>query len=434
MTITVPQGLVAGESASVAIATRVRWSYTAPTLLIYWIISMFDKSNISLVMADPKFLDEMQLAGQSKLLGWLASSMFISYSLAAPLWGWAVTRYGPRTATMVSLVVWALTCFWSGLAASYGMLLASRVGLGVGEAACYPVTLALVANWFALRERGKATSYWWIGTMIGPMLTGLFVTALIVNFGWRGQFYVLGVLALVLPLPMVWFLVRDKPEQHPAVNAAEVDLIHAGAIEQNDDAPGRILRGVHSVWRNHRFWLMVLAISCNAIFFWGWSIWLPTYLRTARHFTFSMSGYLTFVIYGFAVATILIIGRVSDRLFRRAPFAGLGWFSAAIFLMAAAFAPDPTWSVVLMICALCAQQVGISCAEMLMHSVIGTADMGKSQGVRALVTQMTGALSPLMIGYILAYTSGGFIAPFAVLSVAVVISAGCMIALTREGY
>jgi sugar phosphate permease len=433
MTITVPQGL-ARSKTSAAAATGVRWTYIAPTLLVYWIISMFDKSNISLVIADPKFLDEMQLTGETKLLGWLASSMFISYSLAAPLWGWAVTRYGPRNATVVSLLIWALTCFWSGLAQSYGMLLASRVGLGIGEAACYPVTLALVANWFALRERGKATSFWWIGTMIGPMLTGLLVTGLILAVGWRGQFYALGILALVLPLPMVWFLIRDRPEQHPAVNTAEIDLVHAGAIEKNDDAPGRILKGVSSVWRNHRFWIMVLAISCNAIFFWGWSIWLPTYLRTARHFAFSTSGYLTFVIYGFAVLTILITGRVSDHVFRRAPFAGLGWASAAVLLMAAALAPSATWSVILMICALCAQQVGISCAEMLMHSVIGTADMGKSQGVRALVTQMTGAFSPVMIGYILALSGGGFVGAFAVLSIAVVISAGCMIALTREGF
>jgi ACS family glucarate transporter-like MFS transporter len=433
MAITAPQGL-ARDTAAIAAATRVRWTYIAPTLLVYWIISMFDKSNISLVINDPKFLSELALNDQPKLLGWLASSMFISYSLAAPIWGWAVTRYGPRNSIMASLIVWAATCFWSGVSESYGMLLTSRVGLGVGEAACYPVTLALVANWFALRERGKATSYWWIGTMIGPMLTGLLVTALIVNFGWRGQFYALGVLALILPLPMVWFLVRDKPQQHPAVNAAEVELVHSGAIEHNDDAPGRILKGVVSVWTNHRFWLMVLAISCNAIFFWGWSIWLPTYLRTARHFTFSTSGYLTFVIYGFAVVTILTVGRVSDRVFRRAPFAGLGWAAAAVFLMAAALAPDPTWSVALMICALCAQQVGISCAEMLMHSVISTADMAKSQGVRALVTQMTGALSPLMIGYILAYSGGSFIAPFAIISFAVVISAGCMIALTKEGF
>jgi sugar phosphate permease len=270
--------------------------------------------------------------------------------------------------------------------------------------------------------------------MIGPMLVGLVVTSLILWIGWRGQFFALGVLALIVPLPMVWFLVKDRPEQNPAVNAAERDLIHAGSIENNDDAPGRILKGVTSVWRNHRFWLMTIAISSNAIFFWGWSGWLPTYLRTERHFTFSTSGYLTFVIYGFAVATILIVGRVSDQVFRRAPFAGVGWASAAVFLMAAAFAPSATWSVVLMICALCAQQVGISCAEMLMHSVVGTADMGKSQGVRAFVTQMFGAFSPVMIGYMLEVTHGAFIVPFAFLAAAVVVSAGCMIALAREGF
>jgi hypothetical protein len=85
-----------------------------------------------------------------------------------------------------------------------------------------------------------------------------------------------------------------------------------------------------------------------------------------------------------------------------------------------------------MICALCAQQVGISCGEMLMHSVVGTEDMGKTQGVRAFITQMVGAFSPAMIGYLVAL-SGGFVGAFAVLAVAVVISAGCMIMLAREG-
>jgi MFS family permease len=434
MAMSIPERLSRNDAVAAAAASRVRWTSIAPTLLIIWIVSMFDKSNVSIVIANPGFLGEMHLAGQTKLLGWLVGSLFISYGLAAPLWGWAVTRYGPRNASVVGLALWGLTCFWSGLSHSYGMLLASRIGLGIGEAACYPITLALVANWFALRERGKATSYWWIGTMIGPMLTGLIVTTLILTVGWRGQFFAMGVLALILPLPMVLFLVRDKPEQHPAVNQAEVDFVNAGAIENNDDAPGRILKSAGAFWRNHRFWLMTIAISSNAIFFWGWSGWLPTYLRSARHFTFSMSGYLTFVIFGFAVVTILIIGRVSDSVFRRAPFAGLGWAAAAVFLMAAAFAPSAAWSVVLMICALCAQQVGISCAEMLMHSIVGTGEMGHSQGVRAFVTQMVGAFSPVMIGYLLALTHGSFLVPFGALATAVVISAGCMIALSKEGF
>lgn len=432
MMTSVPQDLARAGAAELAVPTRVRWNYVAPTLLIVWIMSMFDKSNLSLVIADPAFLKEMHLVNEKVMLGWLASSLFIAYGVFAPVWGWSVQRFGARRTAIASLVVWAMTCFWSGLAQSYGMLLASRAVLGAGEAACYPITLALVANWFALRERGKATSYWWIGTMIGPALTGLVVTTLIVWVGWRWQFHAMGILALLVPLPMVWFLVTDRPDQHPAVNAAEAELIKAGAIEKNEDAPGRILKTVDNVWTNYRFWLTTAAISANAIFWWGWSTWLPTYLRSVRHFAFSTSGYLTFVIFGFAVLTILIVGYFSDKVFRRAPLAGVGWALSAVLLMGAALAPSAGWSVVLMICALCSQQVGISCGEMLMHSVVGTEDMGKTQGVRAFCTQMFGAFSPAVIGYMVALT-GGFVGAFAVLAIAVIISAGCMVALAIEG-
>ena len=415
-------------------STNIRWTHVAPTLLVVWIVSMFDKSNMAIVMNDQTFLNELGLAGQQGRLGWLSSGLFLAYGIFAPLWGWVVDRIGARRACALSLVVWALSCFWSGVAANYDELLWSRVVLGAGEAALYPLTLALVANWFALKERGRATSFWWIGTMIGPMLVGLVITTLILAVGWRWQFHALGILALVLPLPMVWFLVADRPAQHPGANAAEVELVAQGAIEHNEDAPGRVLRSVENVWKNYRFWMAIIAISCNAIFFWGWSIWLPTYLRTARQFSFSTSGYLTFVIFGFAVATILTVGYLSDRIFRRAPFAGAGWALAAVFLMAAALAPSAAASVVLMICALCAQQVGISCAEMLMHSIVSAAGMAKAQGVRAFVTQIVGAISPAMIGYIVQATGGSFMGAFAVLALAVVISASCMVTLAREGF
>ena len=320
-----------------------------------------------------------------------------------------------------------------GLARSYDELLLSRIVLGAGEAALYPFTVALVANWFPLKERGRATSFWWIGTMIGPMLVGLVVTSLIVAAGWRFQFHAMGVLALVLPLPMVWFLVRDDVTRHPAVNAAEAALVADGALRNNADAPGLAARTSGSVWSNYRFWLATIAIGANAIFFWGWSFWLPTYLRTVRGFSFSVSGYLTFVIFGFAVATIVIVGYLSDRIFRRAPLAGAGWVLAAVFLMAAAYAPDAGVSVALMICALCAQQVGISCAEMLIHSVVVEDNMGRTQGVRAFVTQIVGAAAPFLMGYVL-QVGGGFVGGFAGLSVAVVISAACMITLAREGF
>jgi MFS transporter, ACS family, glucarate transporter len=386
-----------------------------------------------IVLNDPAFLNELGLTGQQAKLGLLGTGLFVAYAVFAPLWGVLVDAIGARKTAALSLITWALTCFWSGVAASYDELLWSRIILGAGEAALYPFTVALVARWFPLKERGRATSFWWIGTMIGPMLVGLVVTSLIVLVGWRWQFHAMGILALVLPLPMIWFLVRDSAAQHPRVSAAEAALVTAGALSRNQDAPGRAARERGATWNNYRFWLVTIAIASNAIFFWGWSFWLPTYLRTARGFSFSVSGYLTFVIFGFAVATIVVVGYLSDRIFRRAAFAGAGWALAAVFLMAAAFAPDASLSVVLMICALCAQQVGISCAEMLIHSVVTEDNMGKTQGLRAFVTMIVGAGAPFLMGYVL-QVGGGFTGGFAGLAVAVVISAGCMITLAREGF
>lgn len=414
--------------------TNVRWTLIAPTLLVVCIIAALDRANLSIVQNNKTFLDELGLQGQQAKIGLLSTSLFLAYGIGAPVWGWLVHRIGARKVATLSILMWGLTCLWSGLATSYSSLLLSRIMLGLGESAIYPCSLALIAHWFALKERGRATAFWWIGTMIGPMVMGLVVTFLIVHFGWRLQFYTMGVLALAVPLPMMWLLVRDGPTEHASVNLAEASLIAAGSLENNTDAPGRIATAEGKPWyRNVRFWLVAIAISASNTMYWGWAIWLPTYLRTARGFSFSKSGYLTFIIFGGAVVTILIFGAVSDKIFRRAPLAGAGWFLAGAFLMASVMAPSPTWSIVFSVCALCSHEVGISCAEMLMQSVVRENQMGISQGVRALLQNLIGGASPFLIGAIIQHT-GSFIGAFSALSTAVVIAAGCMITLAREGY
>ncbi len=414
--------------------TRVRWTQVAPTLLVVCIIAALDRANLSIVQNNESFLDELGLRGQQASIGLLSTALFFAYGLGAPVWGWLVNRIGARKVAAISITIWAVTCFWSGTAESYGSLLASRIVLGLGEAAIYPCSLALIAHWFALKERGRATAFWWIGTMVGPMIMGLIVTFLIVHFGWRVQFYAMGTLALLLPLPMLLILVRDHPSEHPSVSAAEASFVEAGSLYNNTDAPGRIATLERKPWyANFRFWMVAAAISASNTMYWGWAIWLPTYLRTVRGFSFSLSGYLTFVIYGSAVVTILIFGVVSDRIFRRAPLAGLGWLLAGIFLIASVLAPSPVWSVVFSICALCSHEVGISCAEMLMQSVVSEKQMGMSQGMRALLQNLVGGASPLLIGVIIQHT-GGFLGAFVALSAAVVIAAGCMVTLAREGY
>ncbi len=423
------------QSGGVQAASSVRWFGVAPSLLVVWIVGMLDKSNISIVIADPKFLADLDLVNKHALLGWLTTGLIISYGVAAPAWGWLVNKIGPRRAMLLSLVLWALVCVSSGMAASYGLLLVARIVLGVAEAALYPITVSLVAYWFPLKERGRATAFWWIGTMIGPMITGVLVTWLIVSFGWRAQFYVLAGLAVLLPLPMAYFLLRDTPREHPLVNEAEIALIEQGTIEHDNSAPGRILRARTGGWlSNYRYWMIIAATIFNSIFFWGWSVWMPTYLKTTRHFTFSKAGYLTFVMYGCATLTILVFARLSDRMFRRAPIAGAGWLMAGVFLLSATMVDNPAVSVVLMTLSLCAQQAGVSSAHMLFHSVVRARDIAKSQGYATALQQILGSFSPVLIGYLLGQSGGDFTLGFTILAGSAVIAAGCMATLGREGY
>jgi MFS family permease len=417
-----------------ATATNVRWTNIAPTLLVIWIMGALDKSNTAIFISDPAFLHDFGLAGHAPLLGWLSTVVLLGYGLMAPLWGMAVVRFGPRKIVIASLSIWAITCFVCGMATNYNELLISRLALGVGEGALYPLTVALVANWFPLNERGRATGFWWIGTMIGPMVTGILITSLIVHFGWRWQFHVLGLVTLLGTLPMAWFLLRDKPEQHPDANDVEAELIDAGSLENNLDVVGRANKVTTNIWLSHRFWLIVIGLVGNNIFFWGWSSWLPTYLRTQRGMSFSVSGYLTFIIYGCAVFTILGMGYLGDKLSRRAHLAALGWGLGAVALISAAWSPDRAVCVILMMVALCCQQIGVSSCEALVHSVVNKADMSRTQGVRACIVQVMGALGPALIGYMVAATGGSFTVGFALLAVSIAMSSLCMAKLWMEGF
>ena len=52
------------SSLEIGVASSVRWTHIAPTLLIVWVVSMFDKSNMAIVMNDQTFLADLGLKGE----------------------------------------------------------------------------------------------------------------------------------------------------------------------------------------------------------------------------------------------------------------------------------------------------------------------------------------------------------------------------------
>ena len=77
-----------------------RWLWMAPSLLLFWIIGQFDKANISLVIANRPFQEELNLVGRNTELGGLMSAFFIGYGASVFVWGFLVDRFGPRRCLM----------------------------------------------------------------------------------------------------------------------------------------------------------------------------------------------------------------------------------------------------------------------------------------------------------------------------------------------
>jgi MFS family permease len=87
-----------------------RWFLVAPTLLFLWIIAQIDKTNVSLFIADAKFLKELNLTGHNAGLGGLMSTFFIGYGVSIFARGFLVDRFGPRLCAMAGILGWDARC------------------------------------------------------------------------------------------------------------------------------------------------------------------------------------------------------------------------------------------------------------------------------------------------------------------------------------
>jgi EmrB/QacA subfamily drug resistance transporter len=120
--------------------------------------------------------------------------------------GAVADRLGRRKVYLAGLVLFAASSLTCGLAPNVGILIAARGVQGVGAAAMFATTMALISNTYSGRERGLAFGIWGAvngaASAVGPIIGGL----LTANFGWRWIFLVnlpISVLAVALTLRVV---------------------------------------------------------------------------------------------------------------------------------------------------------------------------------------------------------------------------------------
>jgi MFS transporter, ACS family, glucarate transporter len=182
----------------------------------------------------------LQDVGQLK---WAFTAFTISYALFEIPSGWLGDVYGPRR-TLIRIVLWwstftvltalvpkrgisleyeGLVLFINGL----GLLVLIRFLFGIGEAGAYPNITRALHNWFPFKERGLAQGTVWMSGRLMGGLTPLIWMVIVNKIGldWRTAFFIFGGIGLLWCIAFsLWF--RNRPDQHPGVNQAELELIN----------------------------------------------------------------------------------------------------------------------------------------------------------------------------------------------------------------
>ncbi|MDR3561529.1 MAG: MFS transporter [Negativicutes bacterium] len=250
-------------------------------------------------------------------MGWIFGAFGWAYVLCLIPSGWLADRLGTRKVSMLAITVWSMAVASTGAVFNFGSMVAARMALGAGEAASYPNAGKVIRNWVPAKERGVATAIWNNGSFVGPAIAAPFIAWLIINFGWRWSFLILGSLGIIwLVFWVKWY---REPEQCEWLSEEEKQYIIAnrdGEASQDRvvNQPLKIRSVIGQVLCQKTYWGLALALGTVAYSHYLLLMWLPTYLTQARGMTLMDASLYSSV--PFIVSAILgiMIGRLSDRL------------------------------------------------------------------------------------------------------------------------
>lgn len=402
-------------------ASSVTTQPEAPTKIRVWLavvlafvvlVAYLDRVNVSILIAFPRFLEDMGLRNNPVRQGLLMTFFLVSYGLGNVLLGPIGDRLGPRKAMSIALITWSVPLVIAATAKTATVLYISMFILGAGEALHYPMQIALVKNWFPKQERGKANSTWLLGQMVGPALGMSSFAAVIVVYGWRSIYWLCAILSMIA-VPLIWFVARDRPDQHPWVNKAEIEHIAKG---QDLAAKGKGADN-GTPWRNFVLLIKNPDFCCSAFSFWAsvsmwWGImsWLPQYLRVARGFSWAKMGVFSSLPFVFGLVGLISAGIVADRLKRAAVINCVGLGGCATFIFLGAIVHNNYLSAALLCVALYFKGVSLPMAWTVLQAFIPANMMGQAAGLQNGSSQLVGALSPMIVGYLIGatgtYTAG----------------------------
>lgn len=376
-------------------------------LVIAGAVNYIDRATLSI--ANPLIREELGLS--IKDMGYLLSAFLWSYAFSQLPAGAMVDRLGPRVLLTLGLSAWSLAQCLGGLVANFGQFFGARVLLGIGEAPQFPTGARVVRDWFNPRDRGLATGVFNCASTLGTAIAAPLLTFLMLSFGWRWMFAIMGIAGLVVAA--AWFTLYRNPASL-ALTAEEQ------AYRREGDPPGQREKLTWREWKllfRFRTTFGMIGGYFGTIYItWVYTAWLPGYLEIERHISIKSSGLLTAIPYACGVVGGVLGGWFADVLLRRgmAPVASrkvpaaIALLGTAAATVAAALVASNALAIMFISISLFLVYVTSTCAWALTSVAAPTNCTASLGAVQNFGGYLGGALAPTVTGLIVDAT-GSFV-------------------------
>jgi MFS family permease len=176
-------------------------------------------------------------------------------AVAAPVVGWLIDRYGSRKMILLGTSMFASILLLNNfLATSLSRFYFFNIALGFVGNGVGPLPYGKVVSLWFDKHRGLALGLMMIGIGSGAMIMPSVAQRLIAGFGWHTAYAILGGAVVLIAIPVVASLLRDRPQ--------DLGLLPDGARREGNAAGGEATAmglSAQDAWRTGTFWLMICA-------------------------------------------------------------------------------------------------------------------------------------------------------------------------------
>ena len=361
-------------------------------LYIGFCISYIDRSAIGLAL--PAVSKDFNLAPTE--MGVVISAFFIGYSIMQIPGGWLSDHFGSKTVILVALTLWSIFTFTTGHASTLAGLLFLRFVFGLCEGPYAGSCYRAIAEYFPRELRPAFTTGILSSNYIGSALAPVVIVPLILWFGWRGMFQILGIVGLVYVFFYALFVKQTKPQE-----------------ETKEDKSKKNKYFLHLL-KFSLIWKLILCAFCISCINKGLDAWMPTYLIAERGINLKAVGYVTPIPFMASFLSTAGCGWLMNKYFDKKEqyMIAICAVMTAIFLYLMYNAETLFWVVVFQCGVYFFKACILGSAVAIVLKIVTGSIAGSASTLVNMGGQVAGFISPVIMGYLVSAFNGSFNAVF----------------------